>query len=483
MGKIFRIHIVMVTLLIAIVSSCSDDESFTTDYNSRLSFSTDTVKFDTIFSTIGTSTKRLKVFNNNSKSIRILSTSLSSGGASGYRINVDGQFGPDVSNVEILKNDSIFIFIELTAEQQNNEYPQEIVDTILFTLESGLVQSVILDAKAQDIITMTGVVISTDSTITTTNCPYIIYDSLYVKAGCKLTIEEGVTLCFHKGAGLIVDGELECNGTLEKPITFRCDRTDNLLSYLPYDRTSAQWEGVHIKSGTGDCIFNYTDIHGGNYGVICDSVATGDRTITISNSIFSNVSGNALELNNITAEISNSEFSNAGENCVIITGGNVSLVHCTLAQFYPWDSHGSALYFTNTSNGGDVNLEKAEFINCVISGDSSDEMYGTKSENENTAFNYLFHNCFILTAEPDSEQSMYFENCVFESEENEAYRETNFTTVDDDIYVYDFSLTENSLARGIADSVYSALFPYDRLGNIRISTNISPDAGCYQSSF
>ena len=143
-------------MLLCFFAACSDEESFSTSTSNRLTFSDDTVSFDTVLTNVGSSTKRVRVFNNNNDGIRIKDVRLGSGGTSGFRINVDGQSGVSLNDVEILKKDSIFMFIDLTAQANNSNTPVAIKDSIIFTLESGVTQQMILQAEGQDVITLQG---------------------------------------------------------------------------------------------------------------------------------------------------------------------------------------------------------------------------------------------------------------------------------------------------------------------------------------
>ena len=51
--------LVLSSLLFA---SCDDDETYTTSPSALLTFSEDTIRFDTVFTTIGSSTQLFKVF-------------------------------------------------------------------------------------------------------------------------------------------------------------------------------------------------------------------------------------------------------------------------------------------------------------------------------------------------------------------------------------------------------------------------------------
>ena len=104
-------------------SSCRQDFEFTPS-TGQLSFSKDTVYLDTVFSNIGSSTYTLKVYNNSDNDILIPSLKLSKGQTSNYRMNVDGMLGngplvgKEFENVELLAQDSMFVFIETTIDIQ-----------------------------------------------------------------------------------------------------------------------------------------------------------------------------------------------------------------------------------------------------------------------------------------------------------------------------------------------------------------------------
>lgn len=65
----FAIALIFV-LLSSMFYSCRKDD-FTTDSGAKLSFSTDTLLFDTVFTTMSSTTKRIKVYNKNSDNIII----------------------------------------------------------------------------------------------------------------------------------------------------------------------------------------------------------------------------------------------------------------------------------------------------------------------------------------------------------------------------------------------------------------------------
>src|SRR3989304_4986440 len=95
-------------LFLITIISCKKD-AIITDPSAKLEFSTDTVIFDTVFTTIGSTTHFLKVYNRNNKKIIISSIQLAGGNNSRFRMNVDGIPATYVTDIEIPKKDSLYI--------------------------------------------------------------------------------------------------------------------------------------------------------------------------------------------------------------------------------------------------------------------------------------------------------------------------------------------------------------------------------------
>ena len=79
------------------------------------------------------------------------SVRLKRGNQTGYRVNVDGIYldnanGSQAHDLEIRKKDSLLVFVELTAAETFQEGPISVEDDLVFTLESGVEQKVLLQA-------------------------------------------------------------------------------------------------------------------------------------------------------------------------------------------------------------------------------------------------------------------------------------------------------------------------------------------------
>src|SRR5688572_11693688 len=112
------LFVVLILGFLVSLTSCRKDFEFEPS-SGNLRFSRDTVYLDTVFSSVGSSTYTLKVYNESDRDISIPQIKLGKGLESKYRITVDGMTGNDnriFDNVELLANDSMFVFIEVTAD-------------------------------------------------------------------------------------------------------------------------------------------------------------------------------------------------------------------------------------------------------------------------------------------------------------------------------------------------------------------------------
>lgn len=471
---------IMAALMLMLVSACDDGDTFSMSPDRLLSFSVDTVRIDTVFSTVPSSTRSFWVYNRSGESLRCADVRLSGGNQKGFRVNVDGTYlspelGYKVNDVEIRKGDSIRVFVEVTTPAANAQEPVEQIDRLLFNLESGRQQEVVLSAWTWDADFVRNKVLGRDSTIAAGR-PLVVYGMLTVAEGATLTIEPGAQLFFHADAGMEVQGRLVCRGTADANVTMRGDRLDRMFDYLPYDRMSGQWQGLHFAETSYDNVISYTDIHSSFHGVRADSADVGRLKVSIDHSTIHNCQGDAVALTCCKATIVNTLMSNALGNCLKVDGGDVRVNSCTMAQFYPFDAkRGSALSFSSVTHP----LLSFVCDNSIITGYSSDEMMGLRPDGDDAnVFEYSFANCIIRTPEvTDEAEKTHFTDVVFEDVKDNtlAFGEKHFLKVDIDMQDYDFHLAQGSAAIGVADPQTAE--SDDRDGNRR---DDNPDAGAYE---
>jgi hypothetical protein len=443
-------------------------------------FSQDTVKFDTLISTIASPTKTLYVFNKNADGVRVSNIRLQKGSESLFRVNVDGEYlaGGSGNDYLIRKNDSIIVRLEVTMPESGSSDTISYSDELIFSLENGAQQRVFLTAGSVDAYIIHGMLIDSDSTLTADK-PYLIYDSLVVAKGATFNLLPGTTLLMHDSTAVDIYGRINARGTIKKPVVFRGARTDRMFDYLFYDNTPSRWKGINIHTGSYNNSFVNVDLHSGRWGVRVDSTSLDKLALTMQNCIIHNVGGEGLWLNNCSAEILNSQISNTLGHCVNIFGGAYTFCHCTIAQYYPLSyERGHALFLTNINeNNVHHELKYIKVLNSVITGYAEDVMFGELSKDYADSGNFIFANCFLRTVVKDDDA--HYVDCKFDNKEMVLQGEKNFKVFDTHKFVYDFTPDSLSVIRNMGDPLLMNGLLFDRLGRNR-SSDDAPDAGCYE---
>lgn len=476
--------IVFTTLLTILLGSCMSEEDYSISSADLLTFSTDTLAFDTIISGQPTNTYTLQAYNRNKQNLRITRAYLAKGSSSLFRVNIDGTFLQNgvAEELEVAKADSVRIFVEMTAPITGKDTPQKHEDKLMLRLESGIEQEIVLTASGQDVEVLKGMIVRSNTTLAAQR-PYQIIDSLVVAEGTTLTVAPGVRFYFHAGASLVVHGTLSAVGTLTQPIEMRGDRLGYMFSNQPYDRIPNQWGGIRFTAKSTNNHLDFCDIHSGAFGVRCDSSLVGGRKILIENSVIHNVGGDGFSATMCKTEVGNSQITNAAGDCVKLTGGDHRFVHCTLAQFYPFaGERGVALRFTNHQSESRRPLQQATFINSLITGYSNDDIVGDKSSRHlDVPFNFLFQNCLLNTPKVTTPEQV--KQCFFESDSPEESRGSkNFSPAFDNkrlIYLFTLAPISTAVDKGDLD-IARTTYPTDRLGRSRTADG-KPDLGCHEA--
>ena len=111
-------------LLIGLLVSC--ERPINPVEEGTLSFSADTVMFDSIFTTFLTPSERLIVSNNNGRAVNISRIYLEEGEESEFSMIVDGIESDDVSDIVIANADSMHMFINLKSKLKD-DYAEEYI--------------------------------------------------------------------------------------------------------------------------------------------------------------------------------------------------------------------------------------------------------------------------------------------------------------------------------------------------------------------
>ena len=425
---ISRLFIFTLTIA-ALLTACTDNDSFSTAVGNRLTFSEDTIRFDTLFSTIPSATQTFWVRNNSGDGIRIQTARLERGTQSGYRVNIDGTYlNPVGSDFEVRKGDSILVFVEVTTRENHSDTPQLVEDNLLLTLESGVEQRVNLRTYSWDARKLTSLVVSRDTLIEST-VPIIVYgDGIRVEEGARLTLRN-TDLYFHDGAGINVYGWIDAEGCL-----FRGDRLDRMFDYLPYDRISGQWRGIYLASheaASGEKINLLTncEIRNAVDALVCDSTS-----LYMTNTIVHNASGAGVQARHSTLKLSYCQLSNTMGDCLLLEGCQADVDHCTLAQFYPFSANrGAALRFVTTTQSLTLFCS-----NTLATGYADDVVIGEKHADEGISCDYYFTDCILRTDSVADDER--FKNIIWETPKDSVQGKQHFRTIDEDNLYYDFTI-------------------------------------------
>jgi hypothetical protein len=472
-----RLWLIFFPIMIVWFISC-EKENISSNPSLKLNFSTDTVMFDTVFTTIGSSTQYFKVYNRNGQDLRISSIQLAGTNSSFFRINVDGTAADRVEDVTIRRNDSLFVFVEVTVDPNNQNSPLMVADSIVF-VTNGNVQDVKLVAWGQDINLFNAKTVKSDL-ILTAEKPYVIYDYLYVKRDVELKILAGAKLYFHNNAQLVVQGTLKVEGEFDNPVTFEGDRRE-----LFYRDKAGQWGGIWLADSTKNNSIKWAEIRNAINGLVVDTCYTTDApTLKISNSIIENHSSIGLYARGSRIEADNCLFSNSGEVCVALTmGGAYRFYHCTIANY--WGQYiyrkGPALLLNNyylyrqVTNGPILveprDLEEASFNNCIIYGSKDQEFEidsSYKGQPAAALMHYNFDHCILKV--PSSYSISSIAKYTNVSKENPKFKDPS---------ILNFQLDTLSPAKDKGLLSYALLYPLD-LKNISHLLDSGPDLGAYE---
>jgi hypothetical protein len=443
-----------------------------------------------------------------------------------YRMNVDGstglpdedQIGKFFEDVELLANDSLFIFIETTIDIASPELGalenqflytdrilldagnnQQDIDVVTLVKDAvfiypnrddttGIVETLTFDVDGDgtpEETTLQGRFLTDEELTFTNEKPYVIYGYAGVDAEKTLTMEAGARVHFHTDSGLIItnNGTLNINGALsadqdllENEVILEGDRLEPLFTDIP-----GQWGTIWLFNGSINNTINYATIKNATIGVLSEGNQTGTNDkLTITNSQVYNASSFGIlgRATSITAE--NLVINNCGQSSFAGTlGGKYNFTHCTITNY--WNSsfrQFPALLlndYLEDAEGATItnNLTEANFNNCIIYGNDNPEIF---LDDRGSVFNYKFTNCLIRFSDDNLEgtDNYNFADPVF-YDGNIFNEDPDF----EDGFENLMRIGEDSGANGIGNTDFISAVPNDILGNSR---NVpEPDCGAYES--
>jgi hypothetical protein len=356
-----------------------------------LEFSADTVKFDTVFTTLRTVTKRLWVYNRNPKGVNVDLVALDQPAASPYTLIINGDLKQTANNLFIRGEDSLLILVraKLPDGGQNGAAKGYVVEEKLNFRTNGQDQHVLLRSFGQNIYLHDGVRLACNS-VWTNDRPHVLYGLVVVPANCTLRIKPGTRIYAHAGAGLIVQGTLLVNSPADySPGSGATDTVKagnaNIVRFAgdrsgetQYATAPGQWLGILFDATSHNNLIRYALIQNATFGALLfnpDDKQAVRTDVKIQNSVIRYISGANASFAGVAtltanlklvgglpgagvlslagkATIENTLFSDCYEYAVLgYGGGDYSLNYCTIANYAATGAVRStpSLGFTNVS--------------------------------------------------------------------------------------------------------------------------------------
>ena len=406
-------------IVILLVASCQKDP-IDNDPGLKLDFSQDTVFFDTVFTSLGSTTQYFTVHNPSEDKIKISSIRLAGGETSFYRMNVDGQPAFEVNDVEIEGKDSMYIFLRVTIDPDDERNPFVVSDSIVFET-NGNFQDVNLVAWGQNanyILADTYIagypkfkIIAHEfeETVWTSDKPYVIYGFALVDSNGSLLVERGTQVHFHNNSGLWIykGGNIKVKGTVDAPVVFQGDRLESF-----YQDLAGQWDRIWINEGSINNEIEYAIIRNGFIGLQLETLQEqmGNQVI-LSNTRIENMTGYGIltRFYNMTAY--NNVVVNCGTYLAAFTwGGYLDIRQCTFANY--WASAVRVTpsivlnnYFTDADENTFAFEFQGYFGNNIFYGRNEEEMLYLFDDG--APYSYTFDHCLLKTELDVSNQDIY----------------------------------------------------------------------------
>lgn len=467
------IFLAILSVTAFVLLSCVKEESFDTNPSVKLTFSQDTILFDTIFTTIGSATQVIKIYNPSDNKILVSSIRLGKGENSPYSFNIDGIVSDEIKDFEIQGKDSAFVFVKVTIDPNDESTPFIQKDSLIFNTNSNI-QDVKLIAWGQDAYFYNGAILASDY-VFEADKPHVIYKYLIVDSLYTLEIKAGAKVHMHPGAFILVynNASLKIKGTFENPVIIEGDRLEDSFKDLP-----GQWNRIWLYPGSVNNEIDHAIIRNGETGIQVDTLGlSSNPTLKMSNSLIYNMTKVGLLAQGSNVEAANCVIANCGSYAVSLSlGGSYDFRHCTLGNYWQGFQKESGLLLNNYYI--DINnklqerpLMKAYFGNCVIYGIGEDEITLDKSP-KNSAFNYTFDHCVLKTTLPVSDP-VHFINSI---RNEEPYFK--------DPIMFDYepdSTLSSVINKGSLNVIQESVFNLesDIMSRSRIS-DTAPDLGAYE---
>lgn len=393
------LYVIVLSVMPMILLSC-EQETFVRDGGEvQLAFSIDTVAFDTVFTTMGTATQKVTVYNRSDDNLILSSVTLEKDRASRFRLNVDGDTSMIAHDVEIEAGDSIFVFVQANINPNDEQSPFLVEDAVSFSNGQRLPLTAWGRNAVYHITPRDSVWLRIGNETWTDSLPHVVVGNVLVSEDCTLRLTAGAEVHFATNAMLIVDSaaRLLVQGTAERPVLLTSLRHDGWYRFLP-----GQWQTVWFYNYSTGNMIDHAVIENATGGLRCYPGAQ----LTVSNSILRNISDCAIIGQGATVTGNNLLVYDCLAGFTALMGGSYDFRRCTFANYWSYNARKiETIVLSNQmlTSAGVVGgaLTKADFVDCIIWGTRSPEVL--LSEDERWPFNYRFVHSIVRGGEWDED--------------------------------------------------------------------------------
>ncbi len=476
--------IILIATVMALGTSCKKTKTLTN--GGRITFSVDTLMFDTVFTAAGSFTTSFKIFNPQNEDIVISSVHLQNGASSYFHLNVDGFQGNTQTNLKVRAHDSIYVFATVNIDPTNAATPFIVTDDFIATM-NGQDYNVPFTAFGQNAHYIIDSVLEGTPIPwgTQDKLPYVILHNAEVDSAATLTIAAGTRIYVNQDSRLFVLGKLKILGTPTDSVVIQGDRLDR--SYYGYEGYPGEWGGLYFDGRSSGDTMAYTILKncGGstNLGTSVFSPAAIQLNVPTANStttqlamdhcIVENSIGYGILSFGGSLNMYNCRINTCGAQALaLLQGGTYSINNCTFACF-------ATNNVAHTDNGtvailnyyaidnthyqsGDLN---GVMRNCIIWGGLSTE--------------------FACDSLPGGVFNFYMQNCLYRADSIEHFAQpklfnciANMDPMFKNTGNFDFHIPTTSPAAVAGAPIVYAPYNTDLDGVQWVTT---PNLGCYKA--
>ncbi len=469
------------------------DEILTTD-PVDLSFSVDTVLFDTVFTETVSITKRLVVTNNSKNAVNIAQIYVNPN--SPYSLIINGEETNSVKDFYLRGGDNVLILVKAELGKNNDAGFFIVEDSVQF-LTNGGEQFVKLLSWGRDAIFHTSSNPVLCDEIWTNEKPHVILDLVYVQPGCKLTIMSGTEVYVHPGSfpfyvligdsastdtvlmagnGMLIGGTLEVLGNEAGPVSITDDRLEE-----EYEHRPGLWGGIQFLASSENNLIQWAEISNTMTAIAIGKPTDDVADIVMENTIIRDQRSYGVYSISADIDMTNCLVTNSGQNSLAcIAGGSYNIHHCTFAEYAFDFTRNDEVFSLFVSN--DVELSDGSHLsgnltfrmsNSIVWGekgfnDPEEEMYLAPV---NTTYVYLMdvasNNNIIRTLDPDD---ILLSGSSFN-------QDPMFPTKDSTKFHYEYTLLSTSPAIDAGTTINAIS---DDLSGTGTRNDGSPDIGAYE---